>query len=186
MSIGFRISIGYDKEPFSAISTTNYVSSVGVHTERSAARIRAATRSRPAGNRPHPRQRRGCFHPWRRGFHQSPARPPYSCHPRKAFHPWRRCCNSPRDPRYLHCPHDPRSLHCYRDAPSQEPFHPWRRCCRCPAINSIAATIPFHRRHSPSIDKTDLPPFHRRHSPLRSRAHHHRAPRSPPPPHQEP
>lgn len=113
-------------------------------------------------------------------------RSPYSCHPRKAFHPWRRCCNSPRDPRYLHCPHDPRSLHCYRDAPSQEPFHPWRRCCRCPAINSIAATIPFHRRHSPSIDKTDLPPFHRRHSPLRSRAHHHRAPRSPPPPHQEP
>jgi hypothetical protein len=85
------------------IFTTTYISSIDVHTERSA----AATRSHPAGNRPHPRQRRS------RGFHQSPARPPHSCHPRKAFHPWGRCCNSPCDPRSLHCPCDPRSLHCH-------------------------------------------------------------------------
>jgi hypothetical protein len=137
-----------------------YVSSVGVHTAAfyHPQPPHAATRSRPVGNRPHPRQRRS------RGFHQSPARPPHSCHPRKAFHPWRRCCNSPSDPRYLHCPRDPRSLHCHRDVafPGTHPsmaslLQVPRNQLHCHRDPLPPTALTFHRQNcSSSIPPTAL------------------------------
>jgi hypothetical protein len=77
---------------------------------------------------------------------QSTPLPPRSRLPRVPFHPW--CL-----PRDLHG----QFLRRNRASPG------------CPSIHGVVAasapTIPFHRRHSPSIDKTALPPFHRRHSP---------------------